>query len=89
MMYEDWVDDLDVSKVPLEELEEDPDRPFELAYKKFPTKLERTGIHSIRMLQIANETCLRKIFADYLGDTSATGIEVSIDCVILFDGVLF
>jgi len=58
---------------PSEELDEDPDRPFELAYKKYPTKLERTGIHSIQTLRSTNKTCLRKVFAEYLNDSSSSG----------------
>jgi len=74
MMFEDWVDEVDVSNVPLEELQEDPDRPFELAYKKFPTKQERTGIQSIQTVQSTNEACIRGIFANYLNDTTSTGM---------------
>jgi hypothetical protein len=80
MMYEDWVDNLDVSEVPPDELEEDPDRPFQLAYKKFPTKEERTGIHSIQTLQTANRCCLRKSFATYLNDTTPTGMPFILRC---------
>jgi len=71
-MYEPWIDTLDVSEVPAEELEEDPDRPFDLSGKKYPTKMERTGIFSITTLQ-DHSRCLRQIFADYLQDVSATG----------------
>ena len=74
MMYEGFVDELDVSEVPLDELEEDPDRPFELAYKKYPTKEERAGIHSIQTLQSTNKKCICRIFAEYLNDTTSTGM---------------
>ena len=73
MMYEGFVDELDVSEVPLDELEEDPDHPFELAYKKYLTKEERTGIHSIQTLQSTNKKCICRIFTEYLNDTTSTG----------------
>ena len=72
MMYEPWIDTLDVSEVPPEELEEDPDRPFDLSGKESPTTMERAGIFSITTLQ--NQTrCLRGTFADYLQDDSPNG----------------
>jgi hypothetical protein len=72
MMYEPWIDTLDVSEVPGEELVEDPDRPFDLSGKKYPTKMERTGIFSITTLQDQTR-CLRGTFADYLQDDSPHG----------------
>jgi superfamily II DNA/RNA helicase len=81
MMFEDWVDEVDISEVPAEELDEDPDRPFELTYKKYPTKLERTGIHSIQTLQSSNKNCLRKIFAEYLNDSTSTGMFIIKSCL--------
>jgi hypothetical protein len=72
MIFEKWVNEIDVSEVPSEELDEDPDRPFDVSGKKYPTKMERTGIYSINMLQ-DTATCIRKMFADYLGDRSLDG----------------
>jgi hypothetical protein len=34
MMDEPWINTLDISEVPAEELEEDPDQPFDLSSKK-------------------------------------------------------
>jgi hypothetical protein len=78
MIYEPWIDDVDISAVPNEELEEDPDRPFDLSGKKYPTKMERTGIFSIKMLQ-DKTVCLRQHFADYLHDDSPNGLLLSDD----------
>jgi hypothetical protein len=34
MIFEKWVNEIDVSEVPSEELDEDPDRPFDVSGKK-------------------------------------------------------
>jgi superfamily II DNA helicase RecQ len=71
IMYEGWVEDLDVMDVPPEELEDDPDRPFLTGSKKNMTKRERVGIAFINCIQSIE--CLRCIFAGYLSDKTPEG----------------
>jgi hypothetical protein len=51
VIFENWVHEFDIREVPFEELDEDPDRPLDISGKKFPMKLERTGIFNIKLLQ--------------------------------------
>ena len=76
MVFESWVNQLNVSEVPFEELEKDPDRPFDVSGKKFPTKMERTGIFNISLLQDTS-SCIREKFAEYLGDHSPNGLCIA------------
>ena len=79
MMFENWVNEVNVSEVPFEELDEDPDRPFDVTGKKYPTKMERTGIFSISLLQ-DKVGCLRRAFAGYLDDHSPEGLSALLLC---------
>jgi hypothetical protein len=79
MMFENWVNEVDVSEVPSEELDEDPDRPFDVTGKKYPTKMERTGIFSISLLQ-GEVGCLHQGFAGYLDDHSPEGPSALLLC---------
>ena len=73
MVFENWVNTVDVSEVPADKLDEDPDRPFDVSGKKYPIKMEWTGIFSMSLLQDGTR-CIRRMFADYLGDHSPNGL---------------
>ena len=74
VMYEPWVKELDLSNIPAAKFAEDPDRPFIISSSKRQPKTERTGCFCISLVQSA--TCIRRLFADYLGDSSFEGISL-------------
>ncbi|KAH0833811.1 hypothetical protein J3R83DRAFT_10963 [Lanmaoa asiatica] len=70
MMVEPWVLNLqlDVTNRPT-----DPDQPYAESLKKNPSKQEHTSIASLEYGRL--ETCLREVFATYLGDKSLEALR--------------
>lgn len=68
ILYEPWVLDIDLSEI-LETLN-DPDQPVG-KITKFSSKQARTGVESIRMIQL--DICLRRLQAKYLDDKTPEG----------------
>jgi hypothetical protein len=72
-MYETWVKEVDLSKIPADELAEDPDRPLSVVPKKHQTKMERTSAESVKRIQ--SRSCLRRGHSKYLNDEAPEGAD--------------
>jgi hypothetical protein len=68
-MYEHWVMKIDLSKINFTVT--NPDHPNVEKLNKTATKQECTGIAMIKIIQ--STECLRKMYAEYLGDKTPEG----------------
>lgn len=69
IMYEPWVINIDLSTINFGV--SDPDHPTVEKLSKTSTKQERTGMAMVKIIQ--SPDCLRKLYADYLGDKTPNG----------------
>jgi superfamily II DNA helicase RecQ len=67
IMYEPWAVEVNLDGLPDDG--DDPDRPFSSDNKKYGSKLARTGLFSLRLLQ--SRTCIRRHLLRYLRDESS------------------
>jgi superfamily II DNA helicase RecQ len=74
IMYEPWVKELDISKIPNKELQDSPDCPFSTVHKKSPTKQEHTSVQCIKTIQ--SRLCIRRNWALYLNDETPEGFSL-------------
>ena len=83
-MIEPWVNEIDLSGIPIDP--SDPDRPLSDAAltKKNPTKQERTGRASVR--HSTSTECKRILQAEYYEDTSPEGAPSRLDGIPLILG---
>ncbi|PPR02849.1 hypothetical protein CVT24_002327 [Panaeolus cyanescens] len=65
IMYEPWVDEVDITTLVNDQL--DPDHPFPKKLTPKSNKRERLGSAMIKIIQ-SDTTCLRRLFAGYLED---------------------
>ena len=69
-MVETWALELKLDGYGIKE-GESPDKPYAGTLKKNSSKQDRTSMASLQFVQ--SDTCLRKSFAEYLGDHSPEG----------------
>lgn len=78
IMYEPWVMDIKISDEEITVSESmDPDYPNAGKLTKYSTKAERTGVTMIKVIH-CTILCLRRLWANYLGDKTAEGTSVAI-----------
>ena len=89
-MYEPWVRSIDLSTVEVDTVS-DPDHPNVPKLTNQSTKQARTGVAMIKIIQLEQE-CLRRLFANYLGDVASDGMCLYLICscaLILYETAAF
>jgi len=88
LMYEPWVKTIDLAAVDVDTVS-DPDHPNVPKLTVHSTKLARTGVAMVKIIQLKQE-CLRRLYADYLNNMTLDGtypLCIGLDMLIFWESL--